>query len=238
LRAGNALPQGDHSKGEVLRHCRQTGDNLKSVCSIGRDPADQSDCFRPTLAVPRGNGTVVRAGVEILDRLRLHAISTTALGAPLDTCRSGDLSSISPEVAIVKSQGPAPGQSWDTLFAERHEQFITGASSTLRYPGLTADEHDADAGGSSVRFEQTSRSCNPAHSPLGGELPSLRERAQGRLIWRTYSLMHSRGMSMRWARDYEVEGSPVRVFSFATGLRLGIPECFHNPCRTEALPGC
>jgi predicted HTH transcriptional regulator len=234
-------------KAKFYVHATSDGRYLKRVGSHRTlIPADQLGRLLSArrLAVPAEERPIFRAGVEVLDRLRFAAYYQRRFGAPPE--QSGvDVSQLylNQKLAVREESGSLRTTLLGALlFAERPDQHIDGAFiDVAAYAGPVADGSTMDArrifGPIPEQIEQILQYFRT--SPLIAR-PSRKDSA-GRLDLDTYSLLALQEGIVNAVvhRDYELEGSQIRVFLFPDRIEIWNPGVLHNTLKEEDLyRGC
>lgn len=196
------------------------------------------------LAVPAEERPVFRAGVEVIDRLRFDAYYQRRFGLPPG---QADVEVaqlyVNQKLAVRDESGNLQATILGVLlFAERPDSWIGGAFiDVAAYSGTVADGSAADArriyGPIPEQIEQMLHYFRT--SPLIAR-PSRKDE-QGRLDLETYSLLALQEgiVNALVHRDYELEGSQVRVFLFPDRIEIWNPGILHNTLTEEDLyRGC
>jgi len=196
------------------------------------------------LAVPAEERPLFRLGIEALDRLRFDAYYERRFGASPDQA-GVDISQIylNLKLAVRDEAGELRTTMLGALlFSERPDAHFNGAFiDVAAYLGDVADGTTADArriyGPLPEQIEQMLQYFRS--SPLIAR-PSRKD-ATGRLDLETYSLVALQEgiVNALVHRDYELEGSQVRVFLFPDRVEIWNPGGLHNSLTVEDLyRGC
>lgn len=196
------------------------------------------------LAVPAEERPLFRLGIEALDRLRFDAYYERRFGASPDQA-GVDISQIylNLKLAVRDETGEMRATMLGALlFSERPDSHINGAFiDVAAYMGAVADGTTADSrriyGPLPEQIEQVLQYFRT--SPLIAR-PSRKD-SGGRLDLETYSLLALQEgvVNALIHRDYELEGSQVRVFLFPDRIEIWNPGGLHNTLTVEDLyRGC
>jgi predicted HTH transcriptional regulator len=196
------------------------------------------------LTIPAEERPVFRAGIESLDRARFGAYYLRRFGSPVEAAgvEINQLFVNQKLVAKDEAENLRATVLGILLFAERPERFLDGAFVDLAaYTGSIADGNTADArrmyGPIPEQIEQILLYFRT--SPLVAR-PSRKDDS-GRLDLESYSLLALQEALVNALihRDYELEGSQVRVFLFPDRIEIWNPGSLHNTLTTEDLyRGC
>jgi ATP-dependent DNA helicase RecG len=198
------------------------------------------------LAVPAEERPVFRAGIDVLDRLRFDAYYQRRFGVSPNQDQAGvEVSQlfVNQKLAVRDESGNLMATILGVLlFAERPELWIDGAFiDVAAYSGFVADGSTADArriyGPIPEQIEQMLHYFRT--SPLIAR-PSRKDE-EGRLDLETYSLLALQEgiVNALVHRDYELEGSQVRIFLFPDRIEIWNPGTLHNTLTEEDLyRGC
>jgi len=196
------------------------------------------------LTLPAEERPVFRAGVEALDRSRFNAYYERRFGMSVEAAGVEQTQLLVNQKLAVKDEA---GNLRATilgvlLFAERPESFVNGAFlDVAAYTEPVADGSAADArrlyGPVPEQIEQVLQYFRT--SPLVA-LPSRKD-GSGRLDLETYSqlALQEAVVNALVHRDYELEGSQVRIFLFPDRIEVWNPGGLHNTLTEEDLyRGC
>lgn len=196
------------------------------------------------LAVPTEERPLYRTGIEILDRLRFDAYYQQRFKVSPDQA-GVDFSQLclNLKLAVRDETGELRATLLGALlFSERPDRHINGAFiDVAAYAGTIADGTTADArriyGPIPEQIEQMLQYFRT--SPLVAQ-PSRKD-TEGRIDLETYSLIALQEgiVNALVHRDYELEGSQVRVFLFTDRIEIWNPGGLHNTLSVEDLyRGC
>lgn len=196
------------------------------------------------LTIPAEERPVYQAGIEAIDRLRFDAYYRRRFGTPPEG--SGiDVHQllVNQKLAVKDEAGNLRATVLGILlFSERPESMLDGAFiDVAAYPGSVADGNAMDArrihGPIPEQIEQALQYFRS--SPLVAQ-PSRKD-SRGRLDLETYSLLALQEgiVNALVHRDYELEGSQVRVFLFPDRIEIWNPGGLHNTLTEDDLyRGC
>lgn len=234
-------------KAKFYVHSTSDGRYLKRVGSHrALIPADQLGRLLSArrLTIPAEERPVYQAGVEVIDRLRFDAYYQRRFGTPPDGAGI-DVHQllVNQKLAVRDEAGNLRATILGVLlFSERPDSMLDGAFiDVAAYSGSVADANAQDArrihGPIPEQIEQALQYFRT--SPLIAQ-PSRKDGA-GRLDLETYSLLALQEgiVNALVHRDYELEGSQVRVFLFPDRVEIWNPGGLHNTLTEEDLyRGC
>jgi predicted HTH transcriptional regulator len=196
------------------------------------------------LTIPAEERPVFRTGIESLDRSRFDAYYQRRFGIPIEAAGI-EVSQllVNQKLAVKDEAGTLRATILGILlFAERPDASLGGAFiDVAAYTGPIADGSTADArrihGPVPEQIEQMLQYFRT--SPLVAR-PSQKD-GSGRLDLETYSMLALQEALVNALvhRDYELEGSQVRVFFFPDRIEVWNPGSLHNSLTAEDLyRGC
>jgi predicted HTH transcriptional regulator len=230
-------------KARYYVHATADGRYLKRVGSHRTlIPADQLGRLLSArrLAIPAEERPVFRAGVEELDRARFDAYYQHRFGRPVEAAGVEQTQLLVNQKLAVKDEA---GHLQATilgllLFSERPDTFLNGAFiDVAAYSGPIADGSTVDArriyGPIPEQIEQMLQYFRA--SPLVAR-PSQKD-SSGRMDLEIYSqlALQEAVVNALVHRDYELEGSQVRVFLFPDRIEIWNPGGLHNTLTEEDL---
>lgn len=234
-------------KAKFYVHSTSDGRYLKRVGSHRTlIPADQLGRLLSArrLTIPAEERPVYQAGIEVIDRLRFDAYYQRRFGAYSEGAGIDVYQLLVNQKLAVKDEA---GNLRATilgvlLFSERPDSMLDGAFiDVAAYSGSVADGNAEDTrriqGPIPEQIEQALQYFRT--SPLIAQ-PSRKD-AEGRRDSKTYSLLALQEgiVNALVHRDYELEGSQVRVFIFPDRVEIWNPGGLHNTLTTEDLyRGC
>jgi predicted HTH transcriptional regulator len=234
-------------KAKFYVHSTADGRYLKRVGSHRTNiPAEQLGRLLSArrLAVPAEERPLFRVGIEVLDRLRFEAYYQRRFGVAPDQA-GVDIPQIYLNLKLAvrdETEELRTTRLGALLFSERPDSHINGAFiDVAAYTGAVADGTTADSrriyGPLPEQIEQMLQYFRT--SPLIAR-PSRKD-AGGRLDFQTYSLLALQEgvVNALVHRDYELEGSQVRIFLFPDRIEIWNPGALHNTLTVEDLyRGC
>jgi ATP-dependent DNA helicase RecG len=234
-------------KAKFYVHSTSDGRYLKRVGSHRTQiPPDQLGRLLSArrLAIPAEERPIYQAGIEVIDRLRFDAYYERRFGQSPERADI-DISQlfVNQKLAVREESGNLRATTLGVLlFAERPDSHLNGAFiDVAAYAGPVADGSAEDArriyGPIPEQVEQMLQYFRM--SPLVAR-PSRKD-AEGRLDLETYSLLALQEgvVNALVHRDYELEGSQIRVFLFPDRIEIWNPGSLHNTLTAEDLyQGC
>lgn len=234
-------------KARYYVHSTSDGRYLKRVGSH-RQPIPQDQLGRMLsarrLVVPAEERPVFRTGVEVLDLSRFESYYRRRFSGSPDQAEVEISQILVNQKLVVRDESGALRATilGILLFAERPDAFLNGAFvDVAAYAGTVADGNTADArriyGPVPEQIEQVIGYLRA--SPLVAR--SSAKSGSGRLDIETYSMLALQEAIVNALvhRDYELEGSQVRVFLFQDRVEIWNPGGLHNTLSAEDLyRGC